>query len=425
MEKGHWYTDKNGNHYFVEDGQSPKEGWEQSKRRKMIDGGKYKIDDADGKGAREVSREEWEKYEADDDFDLTTDDDFGFDNDESDVIESEEDGEPTDEEGKTKGMYSKNGEWLGGFSKEYIMDHSNLTEEQAEKLADYYSDPDTTSGFDSPEDYLDRTSFEKEYKDVFEEGDEGAGYKPGDVPEGVDQNYKYTGQKIKLTHATGDVVNEEIATIIGLSFDDSWKEHYVWVREDETGHMHGYRVDDPENPFIRKIDERYNTKEIVEPLNSGKAAGGKQGPAKALKDWLGNTTDDEGNKIIDRISDGEDFSKPFTFHMDFENESKEKALERLNEKLAPYGVEATTSDPRSDKGWGEIVIRANGKKNPNGSEQKVPNANIPEGRMDNMGSQTGVNIERNDDGTLTISGNDGDIDQFMELYNNWLNKGKK
>ena len=40
---GHWYTDKNGNHYFVENGQSPKEGWEASKRRKMIDGGYIKF----------------------------------------------------------------------------------------------------------------------------------------------------------------------------------------------------------------------------------------------------------------------------------------------------------------------------------------------------------------------------------------------
>lgn len=78
-EKGHWYTDKNGNHYFVKEGQTPKEGWEASKRRKMISGGKYMTDEGDGKGRKEVSREEWEKYEADEDFDLTNDDDFGFD----------------------------------------------------------------------------------------------------------------------------------------------------------------------------------------------------------------------------------------------------------------------------------------------------------------------------------------------------------
>lgn len=79
---GHWYTDQNGNHYFVGEGESPKEGWEKTKRRKMIDGGKYKVDDGDGKGSREVSMEEYDKYEAEDgDFDLTTDDDFGFDTD--------------------------------------------------------------------------------------------------------------------------------------------------------------------------------------------------------------------------------------------------------------------------------------------------------------------------------------------------------
>lgn len=87
-DKGHWYTDKNGNHYFVGEGQTPKEGWEQSKRRKMIDGGEYKVDDGDGNGPRSVSKDEYDKYEADGaDFDLTTDDDFGFDEDEG-VVES-------------------------------------------------------------------------------------------------------------------------------------------------------------------------------------------------------------------------------------------------------------------------------------------------------------------------------------------------
>lgn len=79
-KNGHWYTDKNGNHYFVEEGQTPKEGWEASKRRKMIDGGEYKLDDGDGKGPRSVTREEYDKYEADEvSFDETNDDDFGFD----------------------------------------------------------------------------------------------------------------------------------------------------------------------------------------------------------------------------------------------------------------------------------------------------------------------------------------------------------
>lgn len=87
-DQGHWYTDKNGNHYLVKNGETPKEGWERSKRRKMIDGGKYKVDDGDGKGSREVSMEEYNKYEADDDFDETTDDDFGFDE------EEEEYGDP-------------------------------------------------------------------------------------------------------------------------------------------------------------------------------------------------------------------------------------------------------------------------------------------------------------------------------------------
>lgn len=87
-ENGHWYTDKNGNHYFVKEGETPKEGWERSKRRKMLSGGKYTVDDGDGRGSREVSKEEYDKYEADQgDFDLTNDDDFGFDESEDNAAE--------------------------------------------------------------------------------------------------------------------------------------------------------------------------------------------------------------------------------------------------------------------------------------------------------------------------------------------------
>lgn len=76
---GQWYTDKNGNHYFVENGQSPKEGWEASKRRKMISKGKYNVSE-DGENYKEVSKDDYDKYEADEtEFDETVDDDFGFD----------------------------------------------------------------------------------------------------------------------------------------------------------------------------------------------------------------------------------------------------------------------------------------------------------------------------------------------------------
>ena len=70
MEKnGHWYTDKNGQHYFVENGQSPKEGWEASNRRKMLKNGKYNVSE-DGVNYKEVSEDEYRKFEADEDFDI-------------------------------------------------------------------------------------------------------------------------------------------------------------------------------------------------------------------------------------------------------------------------------------------------------------------------------------------------------------------
>lgn len=70
MEKnGHWYTDKNGKHYFVENGQSPKEGWEASNRRKMLKNGKYNVSE-DGVNYKEVGEDEYRKFEADEDFDI-------------------------------------------------------------------------------------------------------------------------------------------------------------------------------------------------------------------------------------------------------------------------------------------------------------------------------------------------------------------
>ena len=77
-KKGHWYTDDQGNRYFVAQGQTPKEGWEATKRRKMIKGGKYVKDDGDDKGEQEISANEYETYEADEEerFDETTDADF-------------------------------------------------------------------------------------------------------------------------------------------------------------------------------------------------------------------------------------------------------------------------------------------------------------------------------------------------------------
>lgn len=80
-KNGHWYTDKNGNHYFVENGQTPQEGWEASKRRKMINGGKYQVSE-DGENWKDVDKKEYDEYESDDaSFDENVDDDFGFDED--------------------------------------------------------------------------------------------------------------------------------------------------------------------------------------------------------------------------------------------------------------------------------------------------------------------------------------------------------
>lgn len=145
-EKGHWYTDKNGNHYFVKEGQTPKEGWEESKRRKMIDGGKYWTDEGDGKGRKEVSREDWEKYEADEDFDLTGDDDFGFDEpSETDRMEDE-------------GVDMADREQVMGF----YMDAYGVDEGKAAEMADAFMEANGQGSEEEDEDEDEEDEFDGE-----------------------------------------------------------------------------------------------------------------------------------------------------------------------------------------------------------------------------------------------------------------------
>lgn len=85
-EKGHWYTDKKGHHYFVENGQTPKEGWEASKRRKMIKDGKFQISE-DGEKWEDTTRENYANFEADGmDFDEFDDLDIDEYDEEDDII---------------------------------------------------------------------------------------------------------------------------------------------------------------------------------------------------------------------------------------------------------------------------------------------------------------------------------------------------
>ena len=73
-KNGHWYTDENGNHYFVENGQSPKEGWESTHKRVL--NGKHQIKVGD-KDYEDIDFEEYNRYDADEDeFDENIDADF-------------------------------------------------------------------------------------------------------------------------------------------------------------------------------------------------------------------------------------------------------------------------------------------------------------------------------------------------------------
>lgn len=145
-QKGHWYTDEQGNRYFVAQGQTPKEGWEATKSRKMIKGGKYVKDDGDDKGEQEISADEYRTYEADEEerFDETTDADFeddepeGFDRDDDDERSWGPD-QPEDE------IWAKFDEWKEyAFSEdqtpENIEKGNKLSEEWSEELYDYMTD---------------------------------------------------------------------------------------------------------------------------------------------------------------------------------------------------------------------------------------------------------------------------------------------
>lgn len=165
-QKGHWYTDEQGNRYFVAQGQTPKEGWEATKRRKMIKGGKYVKDDGDDKGEQEISANEYQTYEADEEerFDETTDADFedpepeGFDRDDDDERSWGPD-QPEDE------IWAKFDEWQKyAFSEdqtpENIEKGNKLSEEWSEGLYDYMTD-DQKKEFERIYDTADPDELEK------------------------------------------------------------------------------------------------------------------------------------------------------------------------------------------------------------------------------------------------------------------------
>lgn len=202
-EKGHWYTDKNGNHYFVKEGETPKEGWEASKRRKMIDGGKYKVDEGDGKGSREVSREEWDKYEADDDFDATTDDDFGFDEEEEEISDETESEIPHLD--KVKEFLSNHPEYRvsqGGFTEFEYDDGSKVT------TADIYKGDKIVA----------RLEFDKNGKPVDEHSQVMSNI---DFSEEVDVPY-HEGAKGKIVDQKGDIATIEYTGENGITRRDQF-----------------------------------------------------------------------------------------------------------------------------------------------------------------------------------------------------------
>lgn len=200
-QKGHWYTDDQGNRYFVAQGQTPKEGWEATKRRKMIKGGKYVKDDGDDKGEQEISANEYQTYEADEEerFDETTDADFedpepeGFDRDDDKDISSWE---------NTQEMWKLR---KNGMSDEEIVKHF------------------VDKGFDEKS-----VRAEVDYMDADDESEQ-----EQDPPEGFVKFDGYLNDPYQPIKEGMQVVSKDGTTYYVTSVDPM-DDNYLWVSENEA-----------------------------------------------------------------------------------------------------------------------------------------------------------------------------------------------
>ena len=218
-KNGHWYTDKNGNHYFVEEGQTPQEGWEASKRRKMINGGKYQVSE-DGNEYKDVEKDEYDKFEADDaSFDDNIDDDFGFDEDD----EYDDTGSPKEFNLKDALDYDKlpdsfQRDYRNHGFKEAIERHYNLKIEEIEnndgnpKFRITEGEPDEVFRF--YKEIMNTESNDKEYNREMQraqeqnaamsEGDDGGGDKYL-APEEIGIDYDHPEESIKYYEKKNNV----------------------------------------------------------------------------------------------------------------------------------------------------------------------------------------------------------------------------
>lgn len=252
-KNGHWYTDKNGNHYFVENGQTPQEGWEASKRRKMIDGGKYKVSE-DGNDWRDVEKDEYDKFESDNaSFDDNVDDDFGFDEDDdfdTDFTSDEEDAIERYSErygvsvGKIKkAIYDKAQEYMKG---------DNMGDEEAYDKAFEEVFDEVAEGEFNKEEY-DESDFRSGYKNHLNMSEEDFKnkYRPYEKGKGGYEPYSSGENK-------GYTVSDKNGTTIGyydlndnkLHYEDAIKDYEKKLQQD-----YKTRIKNARDRYIEKVDK--------------------------------------------------------------------------------------------------------------------------------------------------------------------------
>ncbi len=216
-KNGHWYTDKNGNHYFVEEGQTPQEGWEASKRRKMINGGKYQVSE-DGNEYRDVEKDEYDKFEADDaSFDDNIDDDFGFDEEDEDNF-----GAPYHFEDKD---FTKNDhDQIARYAKRYEVNEDELYDEIIGRAQDKIregSSP-TNAKNDAMEEVLDEVANGEYNREMQKAQEQNAA-----MSEGQEENKKWHFEESGNGEEPDDFTLEEIQGFVDRNYEGDYSREDV------------------------------------------------------------------------------------------------------------------------------------------------------------------------------------------------------
>lgn len=398
FKNGHWYTDKNGNHYFVENGQNPKEGWEASHRRKMIDQGKYKVSE-DGNEWNEVSKEDYDKYEADEnELDATTDDDFGFDE-EEEVIIKENDYVKilNNRDGAIGKVLSING------------DVAEVEYETADGITrkDYYytnelelSDNKGDEGNNENKDNSPRDEYEK---NALEEVASTLQYKEN-IKDTLEATKEDAYESYEMVY--GNEADDYAKSMIDKLVEEAWnKQNKDNKSEDQEDNNKSENNLDDENEVTNP--EEYHDYFEIEDKDGKSHIFNSREDALEFREKNGLTKKDVINQLLYKNGNYVYVDNNFDFN-----------------ELSPqhkrygfwHGVGSTYSGP------GPLKMMAGENSN---NSQNIPNKNIPDDVIKGNAERLGLKIEKNPNGGYTIEASDGDIDQLMEILNKYYKKSNK